>query len=66
MRYGSLSVEMSNQPTLALPSRDELAAIVDQAVDAIDGGALQRDLADVHLRRVVRAEDRGAIPAAAA
>ena len=56
---------MSNQPTFALPSRDELAAIVDQAVDAVDRGALQRDFATVHLRRVLRAEDRGSYARAA-
>ena len=44
---------------LGLALGDDLAAIVDQAVDAIDGGALQRDLADIHLRRVLRTEDRG-------
>ena len=38
---------------------DDLAAIVDIAVDAIDGRALKLDLADVHLGRVGRAEDRG-------
>src|SRR4029079_1775765 len=38
---------------------DNFSAVVDQAVDAIDPRALQRDLADVYLRRVFRAEDRG-------
>ncbi len=50
---------------LFLALRDQLAAIVDQPVDAIDARALQRDLADVHLRRILRAEDRGADAAAA-
>ena len=50
---------------LLLALRDQLAAIVDQPVDAIDARALQRDLADVHLRRILRAEDRGADAAAA-
>ena len=44
---------------LRLALADDLAAIVDQAVDPIDARALQRDLAHVHLRRVLRAEDRG-------
>src|SRR6266478_5267626 len=42
-----------------LSGADDLAAVVDQAIDPIDRRALQRDLADVHLRRVVRTEDRG-------
>ena len=50
---------------LGLAFGDDLAAIVDQPVDAIDGGALQRDLADVHLGRVLRAEDRRLDAAAA-
>ena len=37
---------------------DDLAAVVDQAVDAVDRGALQRDFADIHLRRILRTEDR--------
>jgi hypothetical protein len=40
----------------ALP--DELPAIVDQPVDAIDGCSLQGDLGKVDLGRVLRAEDR--------
>ena len=50
---------MSNQPTFGFAFADDLAAIVDQAVDAIDRGALQRDLADIHLGRILRTEDRG-------
>ena len=50
---------MSNQPTFASPFADDLAAVVDQAVDAIDARALQTDLADVDFRRILRTEDRG-------
>eukprot|EP00958_Prasinococcus_capsulatus_P027548 scaffold5640_cov328-Prasinococcus_capsulatus_cf.AAC.3 len=38
----------------------DLAAVVDEAVHAIHGGALQLDLAHVHLRGVRRAEDGAA------
>src|SRR6185369_7984739 len=37
---------------LGLALADDLAAIVDQPVDAIHRRALQFDLADVHLRRI--------------
>ena len=37
---------------------DDLAAIVDQAIDAVDRRALQLDLADIDFRRVFRTEDR--------
>src|SRR5262249_7851663 len=47
------------EPTdFRLALADDLTAVVDQAVDAIDGGALQLDLADIHFRRVGGAEDR--------
>jgi len=52
-------VEVSNQPAFALPSPTILPQIVDQAVDAIDGGALQLDLADIYLGRICGTEDRG-------
>ena len=39
---------------------DDLAAVVDEPVDLVDSRALQTDLAHVHVRRVLRAEDRGA------
>src|SRR5580698_5295224 len=38
---------------------DDFSAIVDQAIDAIDGGSLDADLAEIDFRRVLRAEDRG-------
>src|SRR5262249_11674243 len=44
---------------LLLALADDLAAIVDQSVDAIDGRALQLDLADVHFGRVFRTEYGG-------
>ena len=47
---------------LFLPLADDLAAVVDEAVDKADGRPPARDLADVHLRRIVRAEDSGLHP----
>ena len=44
---------------LGLALADDLAAIVDQAVDAIDGRALQLDLADIHFGRIGGTENRG-------
>ena len=44
---------------LCLALADDLAAIVDQTVDAVDGRALQLDLADIDLGRIGRAEDGG-------
>ena len=45
--------------SLGLALADDLAAIVDQPVDAIDRRALQLDLADIHLRRIRGTKDRG-------
>src|SRR6202008_3045235 len=42
-----------------LPLSDDLAAIVDQPVDAVYRRALEPDLADIYFRRVLRTEDRG-------
>jgi hypothetical protein len=61
-----LSVETSNQPIASLPSPTMLAAVVDQPVDPVGVGALQRDLADVDLRACRRAEDEGLDPGPAA
>src|SRR5690606_41545100 len=45
------------EPPGGFPARaDQLAAIVDQAVDLVEPRALQRDLVHVPLRRVVGAE----------
>jgi hypothetical protein len=38
---------------------DDFSAIVDQAVDAVDGGALDADLAEIDFRRILGTEDRG-------
>src|SRR6202030_1251183 len=47
------------EPTdLRLAIADDLAAIVDQSVDAVDGRALQRDLADIDFWRIGGTEKR--------
>src|SRR6185437_7813143 len=45
-------------PDFRLALADDLAAVIDQPVDAIDVRALQRDLAHVYFGRVFRTEDR--------
>ena len=37
---------------------DDLAAVIDQTIDSIHSRTLQSDLAHVHFRRILRAEDR--------
>ena len=51
-------METSNQPALLFPLPDNLAAIIDKPIDAINIAALQSDLFDVHRRRVVGTKDR--------
>ena len=65
IRYGSFRVEVSNQPVASRALPHQLAAVVDQPVDAIDVRAFERDLREIDLRRVLRTEDRGADAAAA-